>query len=261
MCLQKLHFAEYYYRSLTLITFLQQLKKQNVDYWHFLDIAPRTSILVIAIFEAAFPIAACSIALSAIVERVNLVGWLFFASAWHCVVWAPVAHVIWNTGGALYNNLIMDFAGGIVVHVMAALVVLSFKLVCDRSKLTAVDGPSDNGVVTVMSLCMVFLSFFGFIAGKGHDAGPVTVQAVANVMAAAFAGALMWYGLDAVVIQKKATVVSLSQGVLLGLISATPSAGYVTIGGSFVIAIATVIFGTNFDVITFIASIFPYYHT
>jgi len=216
----------------------------DVDYYHFIDLAPYTSNIIFAIFECAFPIVTLAIALAGVVDRVNLMGWLFFAGFWHCVVWCPTAHVIWNSGGALYKNFIMDFAGGVVVHIQAAIVVLAFKLVLDRNNKKVDEVPAaareTTSATVAMSLTIVFFATFGFIAGKGHDAGPVAVQAVANTIAAGVAGMLMWFFLDTLA-EKEATIVSISQGLLLGLISATPSAGYVTIGGSFCIAIGTVL--------------------
>jgi Amt family ammonium transporter len=216
----------------------------DVDYYHFIDLAPYTSNIAFAIFECAFPIVTLAIALAGVIDRVNLMVWLFFAGFWHCVVWCPTAHVIWNSGGALYKNFIMDFAGGVVVHIQAAIVVLAFKLVLDRNNKKVDEVPAaareTTSATIAMSLTIVFFATFGFIAGKGHDSGPDAVQAVANTIAAGVAGMLMWFFLDTLA-EKEATIVSISQGLLLGLISATPSAGYVTIGGSFCIAIGTVL--------------------
>jgi len=131
----------------------------------------------------------------------------------------------------------MDFSGGLVVHVAAAIIVLCFRLVMDRNP----PSPTKNTVnANSVALCVTLVSFtwFGFHAGKAYTAGPIAVQAVANTIAAQICAVLSWFILETL-IDKEFNVVAASNAILIGLISISSGAGYVTIGGAMCISILT----------------------
>lgn len=192
---------------------------------------------ILAVFELGFALVTPTIIACSVHGRVGLSGFLFFIFCWHLCVYCPIAHIVWADGGAFYTNYVTDFAGGMVVHMLAAATSLSLHLVLGKDTIPKPGPVADPEKALYLALLVWFL-WFGFISGKSHDASQVAAQAIVNTIAAGFVSVLMAFFYN-LIFEKPTTSVSISYALLIGLVAITPAAGYVTVGGALCISLST----------------------
>lgn len=174
-------------------------------------------------------------------DRVNVFGFIFFIVVWHLVVYCPIAHIAWHPSGYLVTHDVRDFAGGIVVNMLASATVVAAHVFLDYKKAPnyAVKIPNDNGAAFKCGLLAWFL-WLGLHAGKAHSASPVAAQAVVNSIAAVQVSIFFGYLLDCLYSDKLAnSPISMVSNLLLGLVAVTPVCGYTTVGGAMFISVTT----------------------
>lgn len=179
-----------------------------------------------------------------LLDRVNVFGFIFFILVWHVLVYCPVAHIAWHPSGYLVANTVRDFAGGIVVNMLASVTVLAAHVFLDYKKAPnyAVKIPNNTGEAFKSVLVTWFL-WLGLSAGKAHDASPVAAQAIVNTIAAVQVSILFGYLLDCLYSDKLAnSPVSMLSSILLGLVAVTPVCGFTTVGGAMFVTVTTVLF-------------------
>jgi Amt family ammonium transporter len=172
------------------------------------------------------------------VDRVNLYGLTAFMLIWHLVVYAPIAHIVWQYNGVLFDNDIQDFSGGMVVHMTAGMTALVAHLF-----LNWVDAPfpEDTRPIhkeeTLLSgVFCYWLANFGLQAGKAYNAGFLASQTIVNVIAATMTSILLNYFLDQVFSVPNSTT-SLTNAVLIGIVSSSAAGGFVSVGGVMCISV------------------------
>lgn len=170
-------------------------------------------------------------------DRVSTFGFLFFIFVWHICVYCPVVHMMWTSQGWFQQYYIQDFSGGLVVHMLGAHTALCAHTFLGRHLVTP-PAPVHDANAALKAAFVVWFLWFGYSAGKAHNAGPVAAQAVVNVIAATMASVLSSF-FHELIFERNITPVSVSTAVLLGLVGITPASGYVTVGGAMVIGIAT----------------------
>lgn len=179
-----------------------------------------------------------------VTERVNVFGVVFFLLAWHVVVYCPVAHITWNPRGYLFTNDVEDFAGGIVVNILASSTILASNAFLDFVKAPnfSVKIPNNSTEALKSALALWFL-WFGLLAGKAHNAGPVAAQAVVNTIASVQVAVLFGYLQDRLCGGQTFADASESMlnNILLGLVAVTPVCGYTTVGGAMCVSVVTVL--------------------
>lgn len=195
---------------------------------------------IFAVYELGFALVTPTIIAASLSGRVNLHGFLVFMFIWHICVYCPVAHVVWSPNGAFLTNQIRDFSGGLVVHVLASATAIATHLVLGKDSIPKSVATTKPDQVLLYTFVVWFL-WFGFNAGKAHDASAVAAQSIVNTIGASLTSVLMGF-LYNLIMEKPTTPVSISNSVLIGLIAITPSSGYVTVGGAMVIAIFTYVF-------------------
>lgn len=201
--------------------------------------AKTVPLSIFAMYELCFPLLASTIAGCILNGRVNIVGWLFFMSCWHILIYCPIAHLIWSPNGYFSNHYIRDFSGGMVVHMtggftaLAAIIILGPR----RNPVVKVEPHAPN-LLTAMTL--VWLTWFCLNAGKAHAANSIAAQSIMNTMLSCCASILMWIFLD-MFIHHKSTLVSISNAILVSLITMSPSSGYFTGGGAICASILSVL--------------------
>lgn len=205
------------------------------------ETAPTIPSTIFAVFELCFAVIAPTIIAAAVAERVTIYGFLTFIFTWHICIYCPVAFITWNKNGWLYTNAVQDFSGGVVTNQLAAITILVLHRYLDwksapKHEKTA---PTNKGAVLFAALAFWFLSF-GLNAGKAYGANAVAAQSVVNTIASVFISIFLSY-LWNEMFDGDFSVTEVSNSILLGLISATPSSGYVTVGGAMVITIITVL--------------------
>lgn len=202
---------------------------------------------IYAVFELGFALVAATIVAASVHGRVNLHGFLFFIFAWHLAVYAPVAHAVWNYNGVLFTNYVTDFAGGLVVHILASSTSLALHLVLGKDTIPKPGAVADPEKALYLSFLVWFL-WFGFNSGKSHDASQVAAQSIVNTIAAGIISVLTAF-LYNLIFEKPFTSVTIVNALIIGLVAITPAAGFVTVGGALVIALfsyVAVAFISNF---------------
>ena len=181
------------------------------------------------IFQAMFAIITPALITGAFAERMKFSALIIFVLAWTTIVYAPLAHWVWGTGGWLGLNGwgALDFAGGAVVHISSGFGAVAAVLIIGRRLgygLVRMD--PHNIPFVVLGAALLWFGWFGFNAGSAlASGGSATAAFVATNTAAAIA-ALTWVFLDWI-IAKKPTVVGAATGAVAGLATITPASGFV----------------------------------
>jgi Amt family ammonium transporter len=187
-----------------------------------------------AMFQMTFAIITPALVIGGYAERVRFSVVLWFSALWLMLVYVPVAHWVWG-GGWLAKAGIMDFAGGIVVHVNAGVAALVCAMVIGRRRgFPHVAMPPHSLPVAVAGAGMLWVGWFGFNGGSALAANGTAAMAVLCTHVGAAAGALAWmlvewqrYG--------KPSALGVITGMVAGLGTITPASGFVGVGGALAI--------------------------
>jgi len=190
---------------------------------------------IFATFQLTFAIIAPALIVGAFVERMRFSAVLLFAGAWSLLVYAPVAHWIWG-GGWLGALGLLDYAGGVVVHVTAGTAALvGAAMLRPRQGFPQQTPPPHNLAFTLVGAAMLWVGWFGFNGGSALAAnGDATMSIVVTHISAAV-GTLVWMGLEWAR-RGKPTVVGATIGMVAGLASITLASGFVGPAGALVMS-------------------------
>ena len=185
-------------------------------------------------YQATFAIITAALISGAIVERMRFSAYVAFISLWSIVVYAPIAHWVWG-GGWLSKMGALDFAGGTVVHVNAAVAALVVAWVVGKRQ----DYPSSsllphNVPFVLLGAGLLWFGWFGFNAGSALAASPIAALAFVTTMLAPAATLVTWTLLD-VFRTGRPTAVGAATAIVVGLVAITPAAGYVSPMGAIVL--------------------------
>jgi Amt family ammonium transporter len=172
-----------------------------------------------------------------VIDRVNTNAFLFFIAVWHVCIYCPIAHIAWFPTGWFRENIVEDFAGGVVVNMLAAVSMISLHI-CLGVYDKPVTYPTTRPQTSLQYGLVVFFLWFGWTVGKAGNSGPVAGQALANCIVAAMAGIMTWY-LYALYFDRNFNSVATANSIMLSLVAVLPAAGFVTVGGAMLIAIIT----------------------
>src|SRR3989338_7188566 len=199
--------------------------------------------LLFYFFQLMFATITPALIIGSFAERINFKALLAFVVFWSVLVYAPIAHWIWNPGGWLRGLGALDFAGGTVVHAAAGLSALAAAMVIGRrmAKNSKVEFKPSNVPFVVLGAALLWFGWFGFNAGSALASGTLAVSALVVTNIAAAAGAVSWMVVDWIV-KGKPSAVGLSIGAVCGLVAITPASGFVSTSSAILIgAIAGVI--------------------
>jgi len=191
-------------------------------------------------FQGTFCIITAALISGAIVERMRFSAYVTFISLWSVFVYAPLAHWVWG-GGWLAQMGALDFAGGTVVHINAAVAALVAAFVVGRRQ----GYPSSsllphNVPFTLLGAGLLWFGWFGFNAGSALAATPIAGLAFVTTMLAPAATLVVWTFLDAIR-SGRPTAVGSATAIVVGLVAITPGAGFVGPVGAIIIgAVAAV---------------------
>jgi Amt family ammonium transporter len=180
---------------------------------------------VFVMFQMTFAVITPALIVGAYVERIKFSAVLVFSGLWLIVVYAPVAHWVWG-GGWLFQLGVLDFAGGIVVHLTAGLsaLVVAWRL---GPRIEAPDvRPPHAPWLVMVGASMLWVGWFGFNAGSALTAGAAAGMAMLVTHLSASVGSLVWVGIEWKKYGKP-SVVGLVTGTVAGLATITPASGYV----------------------------------
>ena len=198
------------------------------------------------IFQAMFAIITPALITGAFAERMKFGTFLVFILAWATLVYDPIAHWVWGTGGWLRVLGALDFAGGTVVHISSGVAALAAALVLGR-RLGYAREPMDphNIPFVVLGAALLWFGWFGFNAGSAVASGALATSAFVVTNTAAAMGALAWMFMSWI-FQGRPSVLGAASGAVVGLVAITPASGFVT-------PLAAIIIGAGAGVFCFLA--------
>ncbi|QSX79943.1 ammonium transporter [Lysobacter solisilvae] len=216
--------------------------------------------LVFFVFQGAFACITCALIVGAFAERVKFAGVLLFTVLWFTFAYTPMAHMVWffpgpdaftdpaavegvlAQSGFLFARGALDFAGGTVVHINAAVAGLVGAYVVGRRVGYGREAIKPHNLTqTMVGASILWVGWFGFNAGSALEANAVAAQAFVNTFLATAAAVLGWTAVEWLG-KGKPSMLGAASGAVAGLVAITPAAGFVGLCGALAIgAIAGVV--------------------
>jgi Amt family ammonium transporter len=178
------------------------------------------------LYQMTFAVITVALVAGSVADRMRFSAYLLFSVAWFILVYVPLAHWVWG-GGFLSSIGVIDFAGGLVVHLSAGISGLVAARVLGRRHGYGVENLSPFDLsLAVMGTGLLWVGWFGFNGGSALAANSHAVMAIIATHLAACAGALVWGGIEWS-IRRKPSVLGMISGAVAGLGTITPASGYV----------------------------------
>ena len=191
---------------------------------------------VFVMFQMTFAIITPALVVGAFAERMKFSAMCLFTVLWLTFVYLPACHMVWG-GGLLAQWGVIDFAGGLVVHLTCGVGALVAALVLGKRKGFPDSAmPPHNRSLVVMGAAMLWVGWFGFNAGSAVAASTDAGMAMLVTHISAAVGAFTWMALEWIK-QGKPTVVGIATGMVAGLATITPAAGTVGPEGALLIGL------------------------
>ena len=209
--------------------------------------------IVFAAFQATFAGITCCLIVGAFAERMKFSAVLAFMVIWFTFSYAPMAHMVWfwmgpdaygtkevvdqmnGKAGLLWQWGALDFAGGTVVHINAAVAgLVGAYMVGKRIGFGKESMAPHSLTLTMVGSAMLWVGWFGFNAGSALEANGFAALAFMNTLAATAAAVLAWC-IGEALMKGKASMLGAASGAVAGLVAITPACGNVGIGGGIVI--------------------------
>jgi len=204
------------------------------------DSASPTTIpeTVYMMFQMTFAIITPALIAGAFADRMKFSAMCIFMVLWSAIVYAPIAHWVWEPTGWAAQAGILDFAGGTVVHINAGIAGLMCALVMGKRLGYGQDNMAPyNLTYAVIGASLLWVGWFGFNAGSAVAANGRAGMAMAVTQIATAAAALGWMFAEWVA-KGKPSVLGIVSGAVAGLVAITPASGFVLPGPALVIGVA-----------------------
>ena len=176
-------------------------------------------------YQMMFAIITPALLSGAYAERLKFSAYALFTLLWATLVYDPLAHWVWGNGGWLGKLGVLDFAGGIVVHISSGVSALVVALVVGKR----LGYPRERSIphnltMVLLGAGILWFGWFGFNGGSAGRASGTAVLALVNSQLAAAAGGVAWLAVD-LVRHGKASALGFASGLVAGLATVTPAAG------------------------------------
>jgi Amt family ammonium transporter len=189
------------------------------------------------LYQMTFAIITVALVAGSVADRMRFSAYLLFSIGWLMFVYVPLAHWVWG-GGFLGSAGVIDFAGGLVVHLSAGAGGLVAAMVIGRRHGYGTENLSPFDLsLAVMGTGLLWVGWFGFNGGSALAAGDGAAMAILATHLSASAAALTWMTVEWLRIGKP-TSVGIVTGAVAGLATITPASGFVGPGGAILIGIA-----------------------
>lgn len=198
------------------------------------ELAPTIPFLLFALFQAKFAIITPAIVTGAFAERIRFWAYLLFMVLFILFIYAPLCHMTWHPDGLLYNFGVLDFAGGTVVHMSAGWAALAGAMFLGKRK-----APKENPAritYVLLGTGLLWFGWFGFNAGSAMGANGLGVQALGTTTVGAASASMAWVFIDKIM-GHKLSAMGACIGAIVGLVSITPAAGFVSMPHAITIGI------------------------
>ena len=211
--------------------------------------------LAYMVFQAAFAAITVCLIVGAFVERMKFSAVLLFAVLWFTFSYLPIAHMVWfwpgpdaftdaaaaekatATAGWLFQKGALDFAGGTVVHINAAIAGLVGAYVVGKRVGYGKEPFKPHSLtLTMVGASLLWVGWFGFNAGSALEANGSAALAFANTLMATAAAVMSWIFAEWS-LKGKPSMLGGASGAVAGLVAITPAAGYVGVMGSLIIGL------------------------
>lgn len=193
-------------------------------------------------FQLTFAAITVALIVGGLAERVKFSALLVFSAIWFTFSYLPIAHMVWATGGLLFEKGDLDFAGGTVVHINAGIAALVGAFVLGKRLGFGRDAmPPHSLPMTMIGASLLWVGWFGFNAGSNLEATGGAALAFINTILATAAAGLSWMFAEWM-LRGKPSMLGVASGVVAGLVAITPAAGLVgPMGGIVLGAVAGVV--------------------
>jgi len=187
-------------------------------------------------FQASFACITVGLVVGALAERIRFSAVLIFVGVWLTLAYLPIAHMVW-AGGLLAQDGALDFAGGTVVHINAAVAgLVGAYLVGKRAGFGKEAFKPHNLPMVFTGTAILYVGWFGFNAGSASAANEIAALAFLNTVVAT-AGAVLAWTFGEWALRGKPSLLGACSGFIAGLVAITPACGYVGVGGALIIGI------------------------
>jgi len=182
---------------------------------------------VYAMFQLTFAAITPALIAGAFADRMKFSAMLVFMAAWSLLVYAPIAHMVWEPTGWLSKAGVLDYAGGTVVHINAGVAGLASCLVLGKRLGYGREAMAPHNLtLTLIGASLLWVGWFGFNAGSAGAADGRAGMAMLTTQMATAAAALAWMTAEWVS-RGKPSVLGIASGAVAGLVAVTPASGYV----------------------------------
>jgi Amt family ammonium transporter len=193
--------------------------------------------LIFVAFQLTFAGLTCALIVGSFAERMKFSAVLLFSVIWFTFSYLPIAHMVWGAGGYLLDKGALDFAGGTVVHINAAVAgLVGAYLVGKRIGYGKESMAPHNLTMTMLGASMLWVGWFGFNAGSNLESNGGATLAFINTITATAAAILAWCMGEALT-KGKASMLGAASGAVAGLVGITPACGVVGPMGAIVIGL------------------------
>ncbi len=211
--------------------------------------------IVFAVFQASFAAITCALIVGAFAERAKFSAVLLFMALWFTFSYAPMAHMVWfwmgpdaysskevvdemtSKAGYIWQSGALDFAGGTVVHINAAVAGLVGAYMFGKRVGYGKEAFTPHSLtLTMVGASLLWVGWFGFNAGSALEANGFAALAFINTFGATAAAVLAWCAGEALM-KGKASMLGAASGAVAGLVAITPACGNVGIGGALIIGV------------------------
>ena len=191
------------------------------------DYAPSVPHIAFMIYQAMFAVITPALITGAFAERMKFSAFLLFTLLWSTIVYNPVAHWIWGTGGWLKNMGVLDFAGGIVVHITSGISALAAAIIIGKRKGYTHEAIYPHNLpMTVLGAGLLWFGWFGFNAGSALSSGALSAMTFVVTHISAVAATMIWVIIEWLH-RGKPTMFGAATGAIAGLATITPASGFV----------------------------------
>jgi Amt family ammonium transporter len=186
-------------------------------------------------FQMTFAAITPALIVGAFAERIKFSAVLLFVALWVTFVYFPIAHMVWDGSGLIFNMGALDFAGGTVVHINAGIAALVGSLLVGKRIGLGKDMMAPHSMtLTMVGAAILWFGWFGFNAGSNLEANGGAALAMINTFTAT-AGAILAWSLIEALMRGKASMLGAASGLVAGLVAVTPAAGTVGPVGAIVL--------------------------
>ena len=192
------------------------------------------------VFQMTFAVITPALIVGAFAERMRFSAMLLFSTLWLLFVYTPICHMTWGGSGAFFADLgVLDFAGGIVVHITAGVAALVACIVVGpRTNYPKTAMFPHNLTMTVTGAGMLWVGWFGFNGGSALGANGQAAMAITVTHISASIAALTWMALEWWQ-HGKPSALGLATGAIAGLAAVTPASGFIAPIGAAVIGLSS----------------------